>query len=81
MVSFLTGVPRAGRIREIVRILQEEEPGPDPDARIELCRVTLGLMTRASGPVARIPANLTGPRRRGETRKLEARAVRYMIPA
>lgn len=81
MVSFMTGVPRVGRIREIFRILQGEEPGPDPDARIELCREALRLMIRTSSPVARIPANLTGPRRRGEDRKLETRAVRYMIPA
>src|SRR2546427_3635835 len=45
MVSFMTAVPRASRIRDIFRTLQEEEPGPDPDARVELCREALALMT------------------------------------
>ena len=43
MVSFMTGVPRASRIRDIFRTLQEEEPGPE--ARVELCREALALMT------------------------------------
>jgi tetratricopeptide (TPR) repeat protein len=46
MVSFMTGEPRASRIREIFGILQEEEPGPDPDTRIELGREALELMTQ-----------------------------------
>src|SRR6266571_2669945 len=52
MVSFMTGGRRASRIREIFGILQGEKPGPGPDARIELCREALGLMTadeRSSG--------------------------------
>lgn len=41
----MTGDARAGRIREIFGLLQDEEPGPDPGRRIELCREALGLMT------------------------------------
>jgi hypothetical protein len=45
MVSLMTGAPRASRFREIFRTLQEDQPGPDPDVRIELCRKALGLMS------------------------------------
>jgi hypothetical protein len=64
MVGFMTGGPRASRIREIFRALQGEEPGPDLGRHIQLCREALGLMTagkRAGRPAGSWSSTTSSP--------------------